>query len=102
MNWFGKNWGAPACYRDDHVPTPSGELCFHCDEPIEKSDNGFIGSFGEPPQAKLCPRSILGSVGHQNKTCSCFGGMDEDPVGMSKREAAKAAYQVYCKKLERI
>lgn len=36
-------------------------------------------------------RSIVGSVGHQRGTCSCFGGTEEDPPGLTKREAARAA-----------
>lgn len=40
-------------------------------------------------------RSIIGSVGHQEKRCSCFGGTEEDPEGMTKREAAKAAYDLF-------
>lgn len=36
-------------------------------------------------------RGVVGSVGHQSGKCSCYGGIEEDPPGMSKREAAIAA-----------
>lgn len=36
-------------------------------------------------------RSIVGSAAHQLKECSCFGGQREDPLGMSRHEAAKLA-----------
>lgn len=40
-------------------------------------------------------RQIVGSVGHQTKRCSCYGGDYEDPPGMTKREAAKVAYTIF-------
>lgn len=36
-------------------------------------------------------RGVIGSVGHQEGKCSCYGGTEEDPPGMTKREAATAA-----------
>lgn len=37
-------------------------------------------------------RCVVGSVGHQQGKCSCFGGVgDGDPDGMTPREAALAA-----------
>lgn len=36
-------------------------------------------------------RSAIGSVGHQRRRCSCYGGEDEDPPGLTRREAAVAA-----------
>ena len=44
-------------------------------------------------------RGVGGSVGHILKRCSCYGGTEEDPPGMTKREAAKAALELY-RKLE--
>lgn len=40
-------------------------------------------------------RQIVGSIGHQTRRCSCFGGDYDDPPGMSKRDAAKIAYTVF-------
>jgi hypothetical protein len=110
MNWFGKNWGGSICETTSQVPIPVGELCIHCDEPVEKSDDGIImpvvgmrvGEYTPDPRPNYAPmhlacfmRDVVGSVGHQNKTCSCFGGNEEDPVGMTKKEAAEAAYREF-------
>ncbi|MEI6196534.1 MAG: helix-turn-helix domain-containing protein [Verrucomicrobiota bacterium] len=40
-------------------------------------------------------RSIAGSVGHQNQRCSCFGGTEDDPPGLTVRQAAQAALDRY-------
>ena len=40
-------------------------------------------------------RSVIGSVGHLLGRCSCFGGDVEDPDGMTKRQAARAAYETW-------
>ena len=38
---------------------------------------------------------VVGSVGHQLGRCSCFGGDEDDPPGMTVREAALAAVDLY-------
>jgi hypothetical protein len=45
-------------------------------------------------------RSALGSVAHIEERCSCFisGSEENDPPGMSKREAAKAAVKAWYQK----
>lgn len=35
-------------------------------------------------------RQTCGSLGHVRKVCPCYGGNEEDPPGMTRREAAKA------------
>lgn len=41
-------------------------------------------------------RSIVGSVGHQRRECSCFGGKGNgDPEGVSKRECARMAREEF-------
>ncbi len=40
-------------------------------------------------------RSAIGSVGHIERRCSCYGGDVDDPPGMSKREAAAAALRLF-------
>lgn len=39
--WFGKSWGAPACDPETHVPTPVGEKCLRCQEPILDGHQGL-------------------------------------------------------------
>jgi hypothetical protein len=46
-------------------------------------------------------RMVAGSVGHQQRRCSCFGGTEDDPPGMTKHEAAWAAAKLYCAGVKR-
>lgn len=44
-------------------------------------------------------RMCLGGLNHQLGICRCCGGiLDPDPMGMSRREAAQAAYDNYQRK----
>lgn len=108
MKWFGESWGAPICKPEDHAEAPVGEPCIHCEEPIQEGDKGIITPFltdwvdkdtfveKEVPYHYACfMRNIVGSLAHINKTCSCFGGTEEDPPDMTKREAAEAALKAY-------
>ncbi len=81
-------------------PTPVGEKCLYCDEPIAAGDSGVIMSMieGSPLRLRLVVehrecllRRVLGSVGHQLGRCGCFGGTEEDPPGMTLRDGARAA-----------
>lgn len=90
---------------------PVGELCLHCQEPIAPEDKGhWIAHTGllddghtrfsmQPLHLECSCRMILGSVGHLKGNCSCFGGTEEDPPGMTKREAAKAVYELFAQGL---
>lgn len=68
--------------------------CLGCDELILPGDR-LAPSFGQPLHFECGLRSIIGSVGHQKKNCSCYGGTEEDPPGMTRREAAKAAMEYF-------
>lgn len=46
MKWFGQSWGAPLCRDLEHIPTPAGLLCVHCEEPIDWADQGIVDSNG--------------------------------------------------------
>lgn len=74
--------------------------CFRCGEPVlpgEESPQGVDvvdtnGAVIHHTWHEECAlRSVLGSVGHLRGTCSCRGGTEEDPPGLTKREAARAA-----------
>lgn len=90
-------------FSDDPVPVPVGERCLHCGEPIAAADTGFItpyidrsgGCAARAFHRECMLRNVLGSVGHQRKKCSCYGGTEEDPPGMTKREAARAAVRLF-------
>lgn len=100
MKMFGPPWG----HDGEVVPTPVGEKCLWCEEPVVEGDRGVVTPFmdtdgqREAAQHRECLlRSIFGSVGHQLKRCSCFGGTEEDPPGATRREAAKAAVALFDK-----
>ena len=106
MEYFGKNWGAPVCEDCEHVNTPVGKICLYCGEPIVESDRGLLLPQGcisdEVRDPVNCPihlecmiRSAVGSLGHLRRTCSCFGGEEEDPPNMTKRQAAIAAFNEF-------
>lgn len=99
MMWFGDDWGGEICQEAFHDATPVGEICLWCEEEIEEGDRGVIqavlkmtNEFETRPQHLNCfLRSVLGSVGHLRKQCSCYGGTEEDPPGLTMRQAADAA-----------
>lgn len=95
MRAFGDiNWAVEL----DRVPTPVGQQCLHCEEPIEAGESGVTMPYDngtevkeEPMHRECVLRTIFGSVGHQERRCQCFGGDYDDPPGMTRRQAAKAA-----------
>lgn len=100
--WFGESWGAPVNESLLHVETPVGRKCYWCEEVIEPGDTGFMqttirkeGATIEPVHLECQMRSVLGSVGHLNGKCPCYGGTEGDPEGMTRREAAAAAFALY-------
>jgi hypothetical protein len=82
-------------------PPDDSPGCAWCDEPFRVGDQ--IRSIPSDPSLgglqlfhlECLTRMTAGSVGHQNKRCHCFGGTEEDPEGMSKREAAIAAHALF-------
>jgi hypothetical protein len=93
-SWFGlAPWGK-ICESMPRVDAPVTMCCSYCEERIGPEDNGQVTIVdGTPIQAvhqECLLRMVLGSLGHQQRKCSCYGGTAEDPPGMTKREAAKA------------
>lgn len=73
-------------------------VCDYCGESVllgEPSET--LPLLGDPTRTTVtfhlaCQlRQVVGSVGHQLKRCTCYGGTEEDPPGLTKREAAKLA-----------
>ena len=114
MNYFGKAWSHNILTHYECTPTPVGHPCMWCEEELVEGDQGFVMPCGSvitmDEETKIFDkmvatfaavhldcflREIVGSVGHQTKQCSCFGGDTEDPEGMTKREAAKASVKIY-------
>lgn len=82
-----------------HCPRPTSP-CAWCDEPFTEADSGFVmpvipDGFMAYHDACLM-RSFVGSVAHQLKLCPCFSGIaDEDAPGLTKRQAAQAAMELF-------
>lgn len=115
LRWFGRRYSAQVYDDSPQMPTPAGAQCGHCNEPIEPDADGFIvpavlsvgadgaGVIGDMPMHRNCHlREIVGSIAHQQRRCSCFvpGSVDEDPPGMTPRQAADAAVAYYERKYE--
>lgn len=96
MRWFGRR-GAGAGHSDlPQTETPVGAECTHCEEPVGVSDNGWILCDGSVFHAECILRMVIGSVAHQQRRCSCYGGTaSDDEDGMSQRESARAAAQYF-------
>lgn len=94
-NYFGPPEQRKA--GETQVPTPVGKVCRICDEAIAQGDMGTIDADGNVEHYECLMRLIIGSVGHLKRRCSCYGGDEEDPPGMTKRQAAQAAVRLWHK-----
>lgn len=70
------------------------QTCRWCDERVEQQDPR-VSKEMQPMHRECFLREVGGSVGHQQKRCSCYGGTEDDPPGMTKREAAEAAAYMF-------
>lgn len=103
--WFGTHWGAPMLEDATKVSTPVGQPCLHCEVPIAEGDDGVLMPVLDTKGARTAPlhrecdlRMVVGSVGHQLKKCSCFGGHMDEPPGMNRRDGAIAAETLFVDK----
>lgn len=107
VQWFGEPYPsrehpAPIFELADEVPTPVGELCLYCDGPIFENDRGFSmpcgadedGVIAAPEHFECFVRQIFGSVAHQEKRCTCYGGTgtDDDDGELTRRGSALLAF----------
>lgn len=68
--------------------------CLYCEEPIlpdEPHNEIANGSL----HVECNVRMLMGSAAHQLRECHCYGGNREDPEGMTRRDAARLAYEVF-------
>lgn len=82
-------------------PTVERGPCLWCEEPVsagERAEATVLVSEGGPTMRwrhwECAARAALGSVGHQMGRCSCHGGTEEDPPGLTRRQAAQAAWDL--------
>ena len=95
MEYFGYYGGlAPLLSFGRWTNTPANANCVWCAEPILPEEDGIIEENGGCEHIECFIRSIVGSVAHQEHRCPCYGGSeDHDENGMTKRAAARAAYE---------
>ncbi len=70
--------------------------CVYCLEEILDDDPAEPINGDGLIHAECFLRMIVGSVGHQLRRCLCYGGHDEDPPGLTRRQGAMAAARLYC------
>lgn len=92
-------FGPPSMMKsyERQVAPPLGQPCAMCDEAIAAGDIGTVERGGRVIHYECMMRSVIGSVGHQKKLCSCYGGDQEDDPALTRREAAKAAVAYFHK-----
>lgn len=93
--YFGKVLWSDLCKGLIHVDAPAQVTCHYCKEGFVEGDNGLQLQCENVFHQECLQRMVIGSVGHQRQKCPCFGGTEQDPPGMSKRNAAKAAVVEY-------
>jgi hypothetical protein len=79
---------------------PLGNLfpCTHCGEDVNpETDEIFVYANGPVAHRECEMRAVLGSVAHLERRCGCFvpGSTENDPPGMTRREAARAAVALW-------
>lgn len=87
---------------EEHIKTPVGSPCVMCQEAVKEGDIGTINFAGQIIHYECGLRSVVGSVAHQLRRCSCYGGSWEDPPEMSAREAAVAAARLHDARMQGI
>lgn len=94
---MSKFFGPPGLKREgeETVDTPIGAPCVLCDEAIAEGDMGSVYENGGAVHYECSMRGVAGSVGHQLGRCSCYGGTEEDPPGLTPRQAARAAARIF-------
>jgi hypothetical protein len=108
MKFFGEPYpsrerSAPIYEGLEQVAPPLFEPCLHCAEPIAPGDRGFVMPYpdaqgrGVAMHHECFLRTLLGSVSHQRRLCSCYGGTDDDNDiwPRSAREDARLAFEEF-------
>lgn len=94
MNFFGYYNGLAPLFELGHW-TPriqADALCSWCEGPIINGENGVILDNGGCEHIECFICSIVGSVIHQEKICSCYGGTFNCLDEPDRRKTAKTAF----------
>lgn len=91
IGWFGARprWADP---DDTPDPVPVGVSCLYCGEAIAAGNSGSLYTSGQAIHYACELRSVVGSVAHQQRRCSCYGGTAPHlEPGQTRYQAALAA-----------
>lgn len=103
MKYFGHMFTAPMYLDAEEVPCPVNAECIHCLEQFEPGDDGIMTDDGAPFHRACFIRMVNGPVAHIQRRCSCYipGSNEHDPPGMTRRQAAQAAFDAMNEILDR-
>lgn len=86
------------------IEPPIGQPCVWCGEAFTADDKGVAlpyagASAKDPPEVnyhrECFLRTVIGSVAHLEQRCTCCGGTEHDPPGISLRQAAIEAVELH-------
>lgn len=96
--FFGPRWDAPRVDHATQVDTPVGEVCLHCEEPIEAGDRGLLtpallpnvtdGGFGWVVRTIHLECDLRAVLSHTMRQCRCFA---QHPTLRAEARATLAA-----------
>lgn len=69
--FFGEPWGAPICEDYEQGATPVGSQCAHCDQRIEKGDQGLVQPFADGDGVWPIPQHIECAMCSVASWCPC-------------------------------
>lgn len=98
IRWFGLLPFAALCEDCPQVDIPVGAICGWCHERININDNGvYFANVDSAPHHHECfVRMIIGSVAHQQGTCSCHDGSAlHCESDLSRHDEAKLAFLAF-------
>jgi len=112
MQWFGPAPFGPVCEDTNHADTPVGTPCAWCDETIAQGEHGLfiphVTSTGSaetlevsavylPYHQECMLRTVLGSLAHVERRCTCYGGTKNDEAhgALTKRQEARLVVAIW-------
>ena len=91
--YFGDPWPSGVCDEGHQVPTPLGELCMLCGEPIQVFDRGSFVGLGTyidlaPVHRECSLREVLGGIGHFEDHAKWCGEKHDPDGGRTRRQSS--------------
>lgn len=97
--FFGARWDAPMVDTAVQVPTPVGQACYVCGDPIADGDRGLVrgrirtDGDGKPAGSAMPVHAecdMLGVIGHLYGVCGCSGHGSTRAAGLLLLERLNA------------